>query len=45
VQQGGVTVNGEKVTDIARQITAADVQDGGILLKKGKKNFLKVVLG
>ena len=44
VQQGGVSVDGEKVTDIY-QTFAADVFAGeGVIVKKGKKNFRKVVM-
>ena len=44
VQQGGVTVDGEKVTDIY-QIFEKDVFAGdGVVVKKGKKNFRKVVV-
>ncbi len=44
VQQGGVTVNGEKVTDFSKVITLQDAdEDGAILLKKGKKNFHQIV--
>ena len=42
VEQGGVTVNGEKVTD-ARKAYTADMLKNGILVKRGKKNFMKVV--
>ena len=43
VQQGGVAVDGEKVTDIY-QIFEKDVFAGdGVVVKKGKKNFRKVV--
>ena len=42
VEQGGVTVNGEKVTDIKKRYTEADFEDG-IVLKRGKKNFIKLV--
>ena len=41
VQQGGVSVNNEKVTDPKAMI----VLDGETILKKGKKVFHKVVLG
>ena len=41
VEQGGVTVNGEKVTDIKASYTADTFKDG-IVLKRGKKNFMKV---
>ncbi len=42
VQQGGVSVNGEKVSDIYASYTKADLAGDGIVLKKGKKNFRKV---
>ncbi len=42
VEQGGVTVNGEKVTDIKTRYSEADFEDG-IVLKRGKKNFIKLV--
>lgn len=41
VQGGGVMFKGQKVSDFAQSITAADLQDGA-LLKKGKKSFVKV---
>ncbi|MBQ1489487.1 MAG: tyrosine--tRNA ligase [Eubacterium sp.] len=44
IQQGGVSVNGEKVTDPRANLTAADFRDGEILIQKGKKKFMKVVL-
>ncbi len=43
VQQGGVSVNGEKVTDVAYSLTMSDVSEDHILLKRGKKNFCKIV--
>ena len=43
VQQGGVSVNGEKVTEIDATFTTADYNDEGvILIKKGKKAFHQV---
>ena len=42
VQQGGVTVNGEKVTDPKFQVTAEMIGDG-LMLRRGKKNFCKVI--
>ena len=41
VEQGGVTVDGEKVTDIKATFTA-DTLKNGIVLKRGKKSFMKV---
>ena len=43
VEQGGVSVNGEKVTDIRKTYGAAELSEG-LLLKKGKKSYRKVVL-
>ena len=45
VQQGGVSVNEEKITDIAKEFTADDFAGGELIIKKGKKVFHKVVLG
>jgi tyrosyl-tRNA synthetase len=42
VEQGGVTVDGEKVTDIKKTYTK-DAVKNGILVKRGKKNFKKIV--
>ena len=42
VEQGGVTVDGEKVMDIKKTYTAAELADG-IVLKRGKKSFKKVI--
>ena len=42
VQQGGVSVNGEKVTDIKTSYTANDFTED-MVLKKGKKNFRKIL--
>ena len=41
IQQGGVTIDGEKVTDVRALYTAADFAEGK-LLRKGKKNFVKI---
>jgi len=43
VEQGGVTVDGEKVTDFKMTFDIADLADGK-LIKRGKKNFKKVVV-
>ena len=40
VQQGGVSVDGEKVTDPATKITLDDLKNG-VVIKKGKKVFHK----
>ena len=43
IQQGGVTANEEKITDIARSFTREELKKG-IVLKRGKKSFHKVIL-
>ncbi|MCI1654081.1 MAG: tyrosine--tRNA ligase [Lachnospiraceae bacterium] len=43
VQQGGASVNGEKITDINTSYTPADLQADDFVLKKGKKNFRKII--
>ena len=40
VEQGGVTVNGEKVTDFRKVYTAEEVA-AGLLVRRGKKTFRK----
>ena len=43
VQQNGLTVNGEKVTDI-KTAYAKDTFTEEFIIKKGKKSFNKIVL-
>lgn len=43
LEQGGVSANGEKVTDLYKEYTPGDIADG-LLLKRGKKAFMKIVL-
>lgn len=42
IEQGGLTLNDEKVTNPKLVLTKADFKDGYIILKKGKKKILKV---
>ena len=43
IQQGGVTVNDEKITDFARVFTTADFdEEGALVIKKGKKGFHQI---
>ena len=42
IQQGGVSVNDEKITDFAKQYTKEEMQASEFILKKGKKTFHKV---
>ena len=43
VQQGGVSVNGEKVTDIATAYTPDDINKEDFVLRRGKKKYVKVL--
>ena len=42
VQQGGVSVNNIKVTDIKHLVTVRDISEG-VIVRKGKKNFCQVI--
>ncbi len=44
VEQGGISVDGEKVADIRAVFTKDAFAGEGMVLKKGKKNFRKVVI-
>jgi len=44
VQQGGVTVDDEKITDANCVFTSEKLAGNGILVKRGKKNFRRIVL-
>ena len=43
-QQGGILVNDEKICDFNKKICCSDLKEDCIILKKGKKNFVKVVI-
>ncbi len=43
VEQGGVAVDGEKVTDIKTVYTKEQLAGDGVVIKRGKKNFRKVM--
>ena len=43
VQQGGAYVNDTVVTEDARKVNAADMQDGTIMLRAGKKKYHRVI--
>ena len=43
IEQGGVTVEGEKVTDVRATVTAEQLT-AGVLIKRGKKSFAKFIL-
>ena len=43
IQQGGVSVADEKVTDISTKYTLNDYKGEGLIIRRGKKKFAKVV--
>ena len=43
IQQGGVSVADEKVTDISAKYTLDDFKGEGLIIRRGKKKFAKVV--
>ena len=43
IEQGGITLNGEKVTDKKLSVTSDLFNDGELLIRKGKKKFHKVI--
>ncbi len=43
IQQGGVSVNNEKLGDVNYTVTLNDLKDDCVLIQKGKKNFIKIV--
>ena len=43
IQQGGISVNDEKIADPTTRINPSDYPDGHIVIKKGKKVFTKVI--
>ena len=44
IEQGGVQVDDEKVTDVHAVLDKEKLQGDGVVLRKGKKKFAKVVL-
>ena len=44
IEQGGVSIDGEKVTDIKFMVVKENLEGDGIVIKRGKKKFAKVIL-
>ncbi|NLB37624.1 MAG: tyrosine--tRNA ligase [Clostridiales bacterium] len=44
VQQGGAVCNEQKITDVDYQVDVSSIGTDGILLRKGKKNYCRVIL-
>jgi len=44
IEQGGVSIDGEKITDVKYAVAKDALTGDGVVLKKGKKKFNKVVV-
>ena len=44
IEGGGITLNDEKVTDFRKTLETSDYADGYAILRKGKKNYVKVIV-
>ena len=44
VEQGGVSINGNQMKDIRKTFGKEDFSGDGMIVKRGKKNFMKVML-
>ena len=44
IEQGGVQLNDEKVIDTKMMIDKEKLKNKGVVIKKGKKNFIRVIL-
>lgn len=43
IQQGGLTVNNQKVESVERVFTAADLEDGALIVRQGKKKYNRIL--
>lgn len=44
VQQGGVSIDGEKVEDARMQVSRESIGLEGVVLKRGKKKFMRIIV-
>jgi len=44
IEQGGVTLNGEKITDSKTRLTEKDFPGGSVIIRKGKKTYCRVAV-
>ncbi len=44
IEQGGVAVNDEKITDIKKVYTKDEIAAGEFIVRRGKKNFCKILV-
>ena len=45
IQQGGASLNGTRLAQLEAVVTSADLHDGAMLLRAGKKHYHRVVVG
>jgi tyrosyl-tRNA synthetase len=45
IQQGGASLNGTRLAQLEAVVTSADLHDGALLLRAGKKHYHRVVVG
>jgi tyrosyl-tRNA synthetase len=45
IQQGGASLNGTRVANLEAVVTSAELHDGALLLRAGKKHYHRVVVG
>ena len=43
VEQGGVSADGDKITDTRRAFSRDELSGEGVVLRRGKKNYMKVL--
>ncbi len=43
IEQNGIKLNGEKITDVSKRIIENDLKNNEIILQKGKNKFIKVI--
>lgn len=44
IEGGGVLINDEKITDVKRNLEESDLTDGMLILKKGKKKLVRIIV-
>jgi tyrosyl-tRNA synthetase len=44
IKQGGIYVNDERIDDFDRQVTEKDVNDGKMMIRKGKKIYHRIII-
>ena len=44
LEQGGIYLNDKRVEENPKIVTESDIIDDGMVLRKGKKNYMKVLI-